>query len=119
MRWRTSTSPNHSGAARGWTGYFPPILRYVSGSAAGRHGRRDTAGERGRKQSGGERSPPGCSRHPENETRDLTALQGDITVDSLTPPCYGIAAGAVAIAVLAVANSALMFLVPWGTARSA
>jgi hypothetical protein len=99
------------GAPRWWTGIFsahPPISERIELLAGMGDGILLENGE-GREAEKGE-IPRDVPATPKTTTRDITALQGDIKVGFIDASLYGIAAGTVAIAVLTVANSALMFL---------
>jgi len=99
------------GAARWWTGIFsahPPIRERIELLAGMGDGMLPENRERREAEKG--EVPRDVPATPKTTTRDITALQGDINVGFIDASLYGIAAGAVAIAVLAVANSALMFL---------
>jgi heat shock protein HtpX len=99
------------GAARWWNGMFsahPPVRERIELLAGMGDGILPENGE-GRAGEGGE-SPGDLPVTPETPTGDTAAPGGEAGVGFLDASLYGIAAGTVAIAVLAVANSSLMLL---------
>jgi len=103
------------GAARWWKGIFsahPPVRERIELLAGMGDGILPENGE-GREAEEDEvpRDVPGT---PERMNGDTAAPRGETRVGFLDASLYGIASGAVAIAVLTVANCALMFLVSGG-----